>query len=230
VTAHWDQSEKNRRILRDSLGIGFVSALMVICSWRGWISYALTETLGFVTGVACVYLVVREHIWNFPLGIANNVAFFVLFYSSRLYGDAWLQVVYLGLAVHGWRCWLHGGEDRTPRKIGHAPPRLLATLAVLVALGTAGMTLGLRAVGGAAPVLDAFTTVLSLAAQWLLNRKAIENWYVWITADVLYIYLYVSRGLHLTAVLYAVFLGLCFAGLVAWSRTLAGQKAAPVGA
>jgi nicotinamide mononucleotide transporter len=101
---------------------------------------------------------------------------------------------------------------------------------MLVALGTAGMTVGLRAAGGSAPVLDAFTTVLSLAAQWLLNRKSIENWYVWITADVLYIYLYVSRGLHLTAVLYAVFLGLCIAGLVAWRRTLtASQTALDVG-
>ncbi|MGV3721507.1 MAG: nicotinamide riboside transporter PnuC [Actinomycetota bacterium] len=209
--------------------IGLLALGLVICSWRGWIPYALTETLGFVTGAACVYLVVREHIWNFPLGIANNVAFFVLFYSSRLYGDACLQVVYLGLAAHGWRCWLHGGEDRAPRKIGHAPPRLLATLAVLVALGTASMIMGLRAAGGSAPVLDAFTTVLSLAAQWLLNRKAIETWYVWITADVLYIYLYVTRGLHLTAVLYAVFLGLCIAGLWAWSRTLTAGKVASVG-
>lgn len=210
--------------------IGVLGLGLVICSWRGWIPYALTETLGFVTGAACVYLVVREHIWNFPLGIANNVAFFILFYGSRLYGDAWLQVVYLGLAVHGWRCWLHGGEDRSPRKIGRAPRRLLLTLTMLVALGTAGMTVGLRAAGGSAPVLDAFTTVLSLAAQWLLNRKSIENWYVWITADVLYIYLYVSRGLHLTAVLYAVFLGLCIAGLVAWRRTLtASQTALDVG-
>jgi len=221
VTGQWDQSEKNRRTLRTLLGIGCVSVLMVFSSWRGWLPYTLTETLGFVTGTACVYLVVREHLWNFPLGIANNVFFFFLFFRSKLFGDAWLQVIYLGLAVHGWYWWLHGGRDRSPRRIGHAPPKELAVLAVLVVLGTTAMTLGLRQVGGAAPVLDAFTTVLSLAAQWLLNRKCIENWYLWITADVLYIYLYLTRGLQLTAILYAVFLGLCFAGVIAWTRTLA---------
>jgi nicotinamide mononucleotide transporter len=197
--------------------------VLVTCSWQRWIQYPLTETLGFVTGAGCVYLVVREHIWNFPVGIANNVFFFVLFNSSRLYADAWLQVVYLALAIQGWHCWLHGGKDRSVRKIERAPTQVLATVALLVAVGTVGLTLLLRKADGAAPVLDAFTTALSLGAQWLLNRKAIENWYLWIAADVLYIYLYVSRELHLTAVLYAIFLGLCVAGLTAWSQTLAAQ-------
>lgn len=207
-----------------------LSLALILSSWRGWLPYSLTETLGFVTGAACVYLVVREHLWNFPLGIANNVFFFVLFFRSKLFGDAWLQVIYLGLAVHGWYWWLHGGRDRSPRKIGNAPAKELAILAVLVVLGTAAMTLGLRKAGGAAPVLDAFTTVLSLAAQWLLNRKSIENWYVWIAADVLYIYLYLTKGLQLTAILYAVFLGLCIAGLMGWSRTLAADAKTNPGA
>jgi nicotinamide mononucleotide transporter len=67
--------------------------------------------------------------------------------------------------------------------------------------------------------------VLSLAAQYLLNRKLVENWYAWIVADIFYIYLYVSRGLHLTAILYFVFLCLCVAGLVSWLRTLREQSA-----
>jgi nicotinamide mononucleotide transporter len=209
---------------RELIAMAVLSGALAFASWRGWFPVPLTETLGFVTGASCVYLVVREHIWNFPLGIANNVFFFVLFSEARLYGDAGLQIIYLGLAVHGWYFWLHGGKNRTQREVGHASAPLLLVLAGLVALGTVGLTLGLRAAGGSAPVLDAFTTVLSLAAQWLLNRKAIENWYVWMTADVLYIYLYVSRQLYLTAVLYTVFLALCVAGLLAWRRSLARQS------
>src|SRR6186713_3343946 len=90
---------------------------LVAASWQKWIPYSLTETLGFVTGAGCVYLVVREHILNFPLGIANNVFFLVLFGSARLYGDAGLQVVYVLLGVHGWYEWLHGGEDRTALRV-----------------------------------------------------------------------------------------------------------------
>jgi nicotinamide mononucleotide transporter len=73
---------------------------------------------------------------------------------------------------------------------------------------------------GAAPFWDALTTGLSLAAQYLLCRKRIENWYFWIVADAIYVPLYVSRDLPLTAVLYAIFLMLCVLGLVSWQRSI----------
>jgi nicotinamide riboside transporter PnuC len=69
--------------------IGTVLSLSLLAaSWRGWLPFDLTETLGFVTGAACVYLVIKENIWNFPIGIANNAFYLVLFAGARLYGDA----------------------------------------------------------------------------------------------------------------------------------------------
>jgi nicotinamide mononucleotide transporter len=204
------------------IGAGLGSGL-VLGSWQQWLPYSLTETLGFVTGAACVYLVVKQNIWNFPLGIANNIFFLILFINARLYGDAGLQVVYVALGIQGWYSWLYGGQNRTALRVAHASMRMLGVLAGLVLIGTIGLTLALRAARGSAPVLDAFTTVLSLAAQYLLNRKTIENWYLWMTADVIYIYLYVSRDLHLTAILYFVFLCLCVAGLINWRRSLIQQ-------
>ncbi len=201
------------------LGI-ILSALIILASWQQWLPVPLTEALGFVTGAACVYLVVQQSLWNFPLGIANNIFFLILFGQARLFGDAGLQVVYIALGVHGWYQWLHGGEHRTALKITRVSLHVLLVLAGLIPLATWGLVLVLRKVSGAAPVPDAFTTVLSLAAQYLLNRKILENWFLWIVADVLYIYLYLTRGLHLTAVLYAVFLCLCVAGFVRWRRTL----------
>ena len=197
-----------------------IGAAMVFASWRGWLPYSLVETLGFVTGAACVYLVVIQNIWNFPIGIANNVFFLILFAGTRLYGDAGLQIVYIALGFQGWYLWLHGGEKRTALRVEHASRRMLALLGALVVIGTLALTLALHVARGSAPVLDAFTTVLSLAAQYLLNRKAVENWYLWITADVIYIYLYIARGLQLTAILYFVFLCLCVVGLRAWQRSL----------
>ena len=210
---------------RDYLLGGLLGAALILAAWQKWLPYSLTETLGFVTGAACVYLVVRRNVWNFPVGIANNLFFLMLFGQARLYGDAGLQIVYIALGVQGWIWWLRGGENHSALRVNHAPPRVLLILAGLVVLGTMGLMLALQVARGAAPLLDAFTTVLSLAAQYLLNCKSIENWYLWITADVLYIYLYIARDLHLTALLYAVFLGLCLVGVWQWRRALQREAA-----
>ncbi len=180
----------------------------------------MTEVLGFVTGAVCVLLVVEENIWNWPIGIANSVLFFVLFLQSRLYGDMALQVVYVVLGFLGWYQWLYGGKNRTELKVSRVPLWEALVVAGVGVAGTAGMTAFFVRVNDAAPFLDALTTVLSLLAQYLLTRKRLENWYVWIAADVIYVWLYVHRGLHLTAVLYLIFIGMCLAGLAAWRRSL----------
>src|ERR1700761_3996884 len=90
-----------------------VSVAMIAASWFQWWSLGMTEVLGFTTGGACVWLVVREHLWNWPVGLANNVLFFVLFWQSRLYADMSLQVIYFGLGVYGWVHWRFGGAQRS---------------------------------------------------------------------------------------------------------------------
>jgi nicotinamide mononucleotide transporter len=222
-------------VKRLDLLVGVAASLALLyASWLGWAPAGMqpftpVEALGFVTGGACVYLVVKENVWNFPVGIANCLFFLVLFTQARLYGDAALQVVYVGLGVQGWYLWLRGGENRTPLRVGRAPRRLLAGVAAFVVAGTVALTIFFRYINDAAPLLDAFTTTLSLGAQYLLNRKAVENWLLWITADVVYIYLYAVRDLHLTAVLYCVFLCLCVAGLRGWLRALKDRNASAEG-
>lgn len=209
-----------RLIKRIDLWIGLlIAAGMIVASWQQILPVPMTETLGFVTGAACVYLVVQQNVWNFPLGIANNIFFLVLFSQSRLFGDAALQIVYIALGIQGWYQWLRGGANRTSLKISKISLRLFLIVCAVVPLATWGLVILLRAISGAAPLPDALTTVLSLAAQFLLNRKILENWWFWIVADVIYIYLYIARGLQLTAVLYGIFLCLCIAGLLAWRRS-----------
>jgi nicotinamide mononucleotide transporter len=210
-----------RRLLGWELaGVLLGSVALIAGAWSGALPLGLVETFGFVTGAACVWLVVKEHIWNFPLGIANNIFFVALFFGARLYADMALQLVYIVLGVLGWYWWLRGGVGRTELRVTRATPATLLALAAIAAVATAGLTLFLRSVGDAAPFLDALTTTLSLAAQYLLTRKLLENWYVWIAADIIYIGLYIARDLHLTAALYALFLGLCLLGLRRWRRSL----------
>jgi len=90
-------------------------------------------------------------------------------------------------------------------------------------IATALFTPHLRSIGDASPFLDALTTVLSVEAQYLMTRKVIEHWWIWMAADVIYIYLYASRNLYLTSLLYVVFFAMCVVGLRDWLRDSAAQ-------
>jgi nicotinamide mononucleotide transporter len=177
------------------------------------------EAASFVTGAVCVWLTVRQSAWNFPVGLLNAATFAVVFARSRLFADAGLQIMYFALNVHGWILWARGGSPGAALPVTRAerPERLLVAVAMVVtatALWRASMFLG-----GASSAADAVTTALSLGAQWLLNRKKLESWLLWIAVDVLYVPLYLSRGLFLTAILYVVFLGMAVIGWREWRRS-----------
>jgi nicotinamide mononucleotide transporter len=188
---------------------------------------SVSELLGFLTGAACVWLTVVARVSNFPVGIANSVFFLVLFLSARLYADSGLQVVYIALGFAGWWQWLRGGADHGQMVVARSSWLLLGGCLVFVVVGTVGLTVGLRDAHDIAPFLDALTTSLSLAAQFLLNCKRIENWAFWMTADLIYIPLYVVKRLDLTALVYVLFFALCWLGLAAWRRAL-GHEPLPV--
>lgn len=201
-----------------------VASAVVVASHLSLWPISITEAWGFATGGICVWLVVREHLWNWPIGLANNCVFFVLFWQSRLYADMGLQVVYFGLGLYGWLNWIYGGDNRTPLKVSRTTRVEWLVLLASLPFATWGLREILLAANGSAPFWDSFTTALSLAAQYLLCRKRVENWFFWIVADVIYVPLYLSRDLPLTALLYAVFLGMCLFGLRAWRKNLGANR------
>lgn len=160
----------------------------------------------------------RNNVWNFPIGIINNIFFFALFFSERLYNDMTLQIVYFAFGLAGWYSWVYGGRERTPLPISRATPKMLAATVVGIAIATPILMMLSQAFNGAAPLWDALTTAISLGAQFLLNGKRLENWWFWIVADAIYVPLYLSRGLGLTAALFALFLVIAITGLFSWKR------------
>lgn len=188
---------------------------------------SVAELLGFVTGAASVWLTVLARISNFPVGIANSAFFLVLFASARLFADSGLQVVYIVLGFAGWWQWLHGGLERSRLTVTRSGWRLLACCVAFAALATWGLTALLEAAHDIAPFWDALTTAVSLAAQFLLNCKKIENWAFWIAADIVYIPLYVVKRLDLTAIVYVLFLAMCVTGVRAWRRALRSGSGVP---
>lgn len=204
-----------------------LSVLVVVAQWQGWLHVPLetTEVLAFVTGAWGVWLAARNNPWNWPIGVANSLFFVVLFWGARLYFDMGLNVFYAVSGLWGWWIWLFGGVRRSDKPIGDVALREAAILAVAGVGFTAAMWHGGILLEDAAPALDAITTGLSLVAQWLLMRRLIQHWYVWIAADLIYIPLYFWRGLPLTAILYAIFLGICLRGLIEWRAIQRQQHA-----
>lgn len=199
---------------------GAIAVTMALSGRATWL-----EAASFVTGAICVWLTVKESIWNFPIGLLNVATFSVVFFKSRLFADAGLQVVYFVLGVIGWRLWLRGGEDRTQLRISRAPALELLLIAAFVVGGTLGLRQLLHLAGGSASFWDALTTSLSLASQWLLNRKRLESWAGWILVDAIYVPLYIYKELYLTAILYAIFFAMAVMGWRAWQRTFRDAQA-----
>lgn len=165
-------------------------------------------------------LTVRRNPWCWPLGMVNVALYAVVFARAKLYSDTFLQVVYFVMSAYGWWAWLRGAHGHE-LPVARAPRRVL--LGLLAAATASTVVVGgllHRGTDASLPWLDAGTTSFSLAAQVLMTRKWIENWALWIAVDVVYVYMYVVKDLHATAVLYAAFLGLAVAGLVEWRRNL----------
>ena len=176
------------------------------------------ELISFVLAVTTVALNIRQKHWAWLFSIASSATYAVVFYDARLYGDMGLQFVFIAASVWGWHQWLHGGASAAPLaptflKAGGRAWSLAAWLALFVLLSSFLD----HYTDTDVPHADGFLTAGSLVGQLLLARKKVENWHVWIAVDVLYVGLYLYKGLVLTAVLYGVFVLLAIAGLRTWA-------------
>lgn len=192
----------------------------------GWELWTWVENVAVLFGLVSVYLSAKERIASWPTAMVNVGLYFFLFWHSKLYADAVLQIVYLVLSVYGWYEWLYGGAERSTLQVTHAK-RLHWIVSVPLAAAFA-ISLGYfmsTHTDSPVPYLDASLTSVSLVAQWMMTRKLLENWLVWIGVNLVYVPTFISRGLPATAVQYAVFLVLAWMGYVGWKKSLAVSAA-----
>jgi nicotinamide mononucleotide transporter len=177
------------------------------------------EALAAALGLVNVVLVARRSIWNYPFGIAMVALYGWVFYTTRLYSDALLQVFFFVVQFYGWWYWLRGkaeeGEVRVERLAGSQ--RLLWILGIALATAVWGWLMH-RYTNAAFPWWDGSIAMMSVAAQILMSRRFLENWMLWIAVDGAAIPLYAVKGLKITAALYVVFLAISLFGLIEWSR------------
>ena len=183
------------------------------------------EILAVIFGIISVYLSTREHIWSWPTALVNVALYFIVFLEAKLYADMGLQVIYFALSLYGWYEWLYGGENRTELHVSRVT-RSLGLRLLLIGLASAALlgTILARFTDASLPYLDSATTSTSLVAQWMMTRKILENWAVWVVVDVVYVGMFIFKKLYLTAGLYAVFLVLAVMGFIQWKRSLAERE------
>jgi nicotinamide mononucleotide transporter len=170
---------------------------------------------------------IREVHWGWPLAIVSSLMYFALFWRSKLYGDSVLQVFFAVVAFWGWFQWLRGRRaNGSSLHVIRLTRRGLAIMIAACALLWPATGLFLKTFTDTdVPWWDAFPTALSLVGQFLLGRKFLENWAVWIAVNAVSVGLFAYKNLWLTVALYVVFIALSVVGWQAWRARL--QEAAP---
>lgn len=177
------------------------------------------EMAAVFLGVINITLLIRRNIWNFPFGIVMVILYAKIFYDHRLYSDMGLQIYFFVLQIYGWWYWLARRDTEGLVIVARLSRRQLLACAGVAVVGVAvlGTVMG-RFTNADFPYWDGTIAILSVIAQFLLSRRYLENWMLWIMVDVLAIGLFWVKGLYPTMALYVVFLVLASVGLLNWRR------------
>ena len=186
-----------------------------------WIVNNYIEIIAASLGLVAIYLQIKQKIWYWPVSIVLVSLYIIVYIEAKLYADMSLQVYYLVVSFYGWYYWIFGKrEDRTKKlPVKFVSRRLgigLFIISVLLFIGISQILIYFT--DSDLPYWDAFTTALSFVATWMLARKIIENWLVWIIVDAVSVGIYIYKELYPTTVLFTVLTILAVAGYFAWKK------------
>lgn len=186
-----------------------------------WISDNYIELLGTVFGLLYILLSIKQNIWCWPVGLITSALYVYVFFVTKFYADMGLQVYYVIVSIYGWYHWKFGAKSKqqddlkiskTTFKLGLILFFSTIVLFILIAYILVNYT------DSEVPYWDSFTTAASFVATWMLARKLIEHWIVWIVVDAVSLGLYVYKGLYPTVILFAVYTILAVLGYIEWKK------------
>jgi nicotinamide mononucleotide transporter len=184
------------------------------------------EIAGIVTTVLGIWLTTRRVLMCWPIVLAADVIYLIVFYRAQLLSDALLQIFFLAFTLYGWWHWWRGvREEGEVRVVPLAVPSMMLAL-IAGAAGSFVLGEAAKRLHAALPFLDATLTSYSLVASWWQARKHTANWWLWIVVNLVYIAEYLYKDLRLTAVLYALLVALAVLGLRDWRRAEAASQIA----
>lgn len=193
-----------------------MTVIQTLQTW--WQQQSMLEVAGVISGLLCVYLAAKNIIWNWPLAIISVAIYIFIFYDTHLFADMGLQVYFLVINIYGWYFWSHKkSTTKTPVTLIKQREVLLSLLAIIIFTFLLGWLL-FNHTTASYPYLDSFCTACSIVAQFFMARKVLQNWLLWIFVDIIYVGVYLFKGLHLTAVMYAVYVVLALIGYLDWKK------------
>ena len=191
------------------------------------------EIFGVVTGILYVILEVRQNRLLWPLGLLTSATYVYIFFNGKFYADMGLQVYYVLISIYGWYYWSRGGERSGSGELPvvRGNRKHLFILSLIFAVSWIGIYILLNSLtDSTVPLGDSFTTALAIVATWMLARKIIEHWFLWIVANLVSIALYIYKGLYPTAILYVVYTAMAVYGYLEWKKSIKTELADEAGA
>ena len=181
------------------------------------------ENFGIITSLICIWLNTQQNIWGWFWAIISSAIYGIIFYQSRLFSDMGLQGIFILLSVYGWYAWRFKSEEKIALSVSKITPKLsLICLTFFVIFTLISGYLFSQYSRASLPYLDSSLTAISLIATWMTARKYLENWILWIFANIIYVGMYFYKGLHGTAVLYILLIVLAVKGYRNWVKTIKG--------
>lgn len=181
------------------------------------------ELFGTLVGLVYLWLEYRASIYLWIASIIMPAIYIFVYYDAGLYADCGINVYYLGAALYGWAVWRYGakGSEQTEYPITHIPTRHIFAASIVFAVSLVAIAwLLIRYTDSNVPWCDAFTTALSIIGMWMLARKYLEQWWVWMVVDVVCVGLYIYKGLYFTATLYALYAVVAVMGWANWKKLM----------
>ncbi len=192
-----------------------------------WLTANYIELLGAVLGFAYIFLSIRQHIFTWPVGLVTSAIYVYVFLVSKFYADMLLQVYYVGVSIYGWYFWLKGNPNSdTELKVSRMPRKFYLPLIGITIVLFLVFLFGLKYyTDSPVPFGDSLTTAMSIVATWMLARKYLEHWLIWIFVDFFSAFLYGFKGLWPTVILFLVYTGMAAVGYRSWRTDLKKQYA-----
>jgi nicotinamide mononucleotide transporter len=187
----------------------------------GWLLSNKIELLGAILGIVYILFSIRQSILTWPTGLLTSVLYTVVFSQSKFYADMGLQLYYVVISIYGWYFWLKGSKQKKSKSI---PVRkLTAKLWILLSIATIIIYIILVFIlinftDSDVPYMDSLTTALSIVATWMLAKKYIEQWLIWIFVDAVSAGLYVYKNLWPTVILFIVYTAMAVLGYLEWQK------------
>jgi len=187
-----------------------------------WIIENWIEVFGVISGLLFLYFEIKENYLMWPLGLITSALYFVIFFKSKFYADMSLQIYYVAISLYGWYFWTRAGKTDKKEDVPISKLNLKQAIMYLVIstiLFVLYANILVKYTDSPLPYWDSFTTALSIVATFMLTRKIIEQWLIWVVIDAVSLGLYIYKGLYPTAILFTVYTLLAIVGYLQWKKS-----------